>query len=360
MLAAVALGRTVVVADVHLRKVVRAFPFTYPVLDIAFAPDGRWVAASTSDATLRIIDIPSAQVVEHVRFRAPIAACAFHPNGAFLLTAHTHAPGAHPGALFAWANKFLFDSSFTRPILRDSEPVDIEDHEGDADGAQNGPDEEDLEARVKKSSQEPLAAGSLTMSNVPKSKWENMLRLEEIKERNKPQQPAKKPKEAPFFLPTTYDGVMPVFDTSAADLEPEDFFAVKVGPRPGDEQVPLVKLLRAASYDDALGLLQKTTDSGVHLAILEVGPLAGGTQEDLAHLLAFLLHHVRSGREADYVQTLVALVLQLHADDLRGSRFAPALEELAAAEEALWMAHEDNSQQCQLYLRVLSQIGLEG
>jgi U3 small nucleolar RNA-associated protein 21 len=142
MLAAVALGRTVVVADVHLRKVVRAFPFTYPVLDIAFAPDGRWVAASTSDATLRIIDIPSAQVVEHVRFRAPIAACAFHPNGAFLLTAHTHAPGAHPGALFAWANKFLFDSSFTRPILRDSEPVDIEDHEGDADGAQNGPDEE--------------------------------------------------------------------------------------------------------------------------------------------------------------------------------------------------------------------------
>ena len=113
--------------------------------------------------------------------------------------------------------------------MRDSEPVDIEDHEGDADGAQNGPDEEDLEARVKKSSQEPLAAGSLTMSNVPKSKWENMLRLEEIKERNKPQQPAKKPKEAPFFLPTTYDGVMPVFDTSAADLEPEDFFAVKVG-----------------------------------------------------------------------------------------------------------------------------------
>ena len=59
------------------------------------------------------------------------------------------------------------------------------------------------------------------------------------------------------------------------------------------------------------------------------------------------------------VQTLVALVLQLHADDLRGARFAPALEELAAAEEGLWKSHEEKARQCELYLRVLSQIGLE-
>ena len=36
------------------------------------------------------------------------------------------------------------------------------------------------------SSTAALAEGALTLSRVPKSKWENMLRLEEIKERNKP------------------------------------------------------------------------------------------------------------------------------------------------------------------------------
>ena len=44
----------------------------------------------------------------------------------------------------------------------------------------------------------------------------------------------------------------------------------QVGPRPGDAAVPLVQLLRRRAFAEALGLLQKASDSGVHLALLEV------------------------------------------------------------------------------------------
>jgi len=302
-------------------------------------------------------------ILDHVKFPSPITAMAFHPNRAFLVTAHAHASGAAPGALFAWANKFLFEPGFTRPSLR-GEPAEIYFHDAAAVVDSEEEEDDDAAAVPAKASLEPLAElqdGRLavTLSAVPRSKWANLLSLEEIKARNAPKEAPKKPESAPFFLPTTYDGVTPVLDASAKDAM--DFFAPqsKIKQRPGDKQVPFVELLRTgtgAAYDEALAHLQSLTDSGVHLLLLQVGPLGGGEDGDFDALLSFLLHHVLSGRHADYVQTLLGLCVQLHAEDLRGR---PLLRTLADASTETFQVMEEQSRECELYLKMLAHIQLD-
>jgi U3 small nucleolar RNA-associated protein 21 len=42
-----------------------------------------------------------------------------------------------------------------------------------------------------------------TVALLPRTQWLGLLHLDTIRERNKPISPPEKPKEAPFFLPTT-------------------------------------------------------------------------------------------------------------------------------------------------------------
>lgn len=47
-----------------------------------------------------------------------------------------------------------------------------------------------------------LASSLVTLSLMPRSKWQTLLNLETIKQRNKPKEAPKQPERAPFFLPT--------------------------------------------------------------------------------------------------------------------------------------------------------------
>ena len=48
----------------------------------------------------------------------------------------------------------------------------------------------------------PVAPAMITMSMLPRSQWLGMIHIDNIKTRNKPIEPPKKPEAAPFFLPT--------------------------------------------------------------------------------------------------------------------------------------------------------------
>ena len=63
----------------------------------------------------------------------------------------------------------------------------------------------------------PLSEGLVTLSNLPKSRWQYLQQLDVIKQHNKPKEPPKQPKQAPFFLPTA-PGLQPKF-TAATDDE---------------------------------------------------------------------------------------------------------------------------------------------
>ena len=47
----------------------------------------------------------------------------------------------------------------------------------------------------------PLGENLVTFSSLPVSRWANLSNLTEIRQRNKPKEPPKAPKAAPFFLP---------------------------------------------------------------------------------------------------------------------------------------------------------------
>jgi hypothetical protein len=93
----------------------------------------------------------------------------------------------------------------------------------------------------------------LTLSGLASSKWANLPNLDLIKQRNKPMEPPKKPKSAPFFLPATetLDGF--VFENIADDeLEKENALEagknISMGKRKlTDLETPWAKSL--AEYD---------------------------------------------------------------------------------------------------------------
>jgi U3 small nucleolar RNA-associated protein 21 len=60
---------------------------------------------------------------------------------------------------------------------------------------------------------EQLDEGLLTLSLMPRARWQTLLNLETIRLRNKPKEPPKAPEAAPFFLPTV-QGLNPTFDMS--------------------------------------------------------------------------------------------------------------------------------------------------
>ena len=62
----------------------------------------------------------------------------------------------------------------------------------------------------------PLSDGLVTLSCLPKSRWHNLQQLDVIKLHNKPKEPPAKPKQAPFFLPTT-PGLEPKFSATGDD-----------------------------------------------------------------------------------------------------------------------------------------------
>ena len=53
-----------------------------------------------------------------------------------------------------------------------------------------------------KENKEQLNTNLITLSGLPASRWANLPDLDIIRARNKPIEPPKKPKNAPFFIPT--------------------------------------------------------------------------------------------------------------------------------------------------------------
>merc|ERR1711860_222308 len=72
--------------------------------------------------------------------------------------------------------------------------------------------EEDMDAyeNTQFKSPDQISDELVTMSLLPNSRWQNLLHLDIIKQRNKPKRPPRVPKAAPFFLPTV-PGLQPKF-----------------------------------------------------------------------------------------------------------------------------------------------------
>ncbi|KAM9964545.1 hypothetical protein ACTFIW_004314 [Dictyostelium discoideum] len=238
--------------DIDTRKLVRYFNVKGNVNSIVFSHDGRWIIASTQvDSVVRVLDIPSGKMIDWFKMPKPVTSLSFSPKGEYLVTTHS---GQLP--IYLWSNQSHFGSVFLKTppqipntIILPSQVIEIspiqessnndkqksstkklkekEQHEQDEEfeiqqdlGLPEEFDEEMKDNQVdnddgdvsddKKSTIKQIDQLITLSSDVAKSKWQSLLNLDIIKERNRPIQQNEKPALAPFFL-STIQGLEPKF-----------------------------------------------------------------------------------------------------------------------------------------------------
>jgi len=218
--------------DIETRELVREFDdINAKINDITFNHDGRWIIASTTDKIIRVFDIPSAKLIDWFAVSKPVTSISFSPLGEYLATTHTGEL-----SVYLWSNQFHFGSVFLTKISETPSIMNLPNHLSDKIALDNNQVQEealdqrefgnvpmsfddltinslkDTNADTQKSTKRQMGRLITLSSDVPKSKWQSLLNLDIIKERNKPILQKAKPQLAPFFL-TTVEGLQPKFAT---------------------------------------------------------------------------------------------------------------------------------------------------
>ncbi|KAJ3868324.1 Utp21 specific WD40 associated putative domain-containing protein [Lentinula novae-zelandiae] len=200
LLAVVCDDMVVRLVDIETKTVVREFGgFRGRVLDITFSPDSRWLITTSLDSIIRTFDIPTGRLIDAFRTSSVATSVSFSPTNDFIATAHVDSVG-----VFLWANRAQYTEVAFRTVVEDEIAiVDLPSMQGVADGEESLSPLEALAAQVDVFSTPPKLDGDLiTLTLLPRSKWQTLLNLEIIQQRNKPKEPPKAPEKAPFFLPT--------------------------------------------------------------------------------------------------------------------------------------------------------------
>lgn len=168
------------VVDLETRKLVREFwGCVGQVNDFIFSNDGRWIIAASMDSVLRIWDLPTGHLIDAFRVSNTCVSLAMSSTGEFLATAHAGSIGVS-----LWSNRGLFMPVSTKNIDEDTiEEIPMTPSESgaglveaaftDIDGA------DETEGPVLASEQ--LQKDMVTLSLVPRSRWQSLLHLDSIK-----------------------------------------------------------------------------------------------------------------------------------------------------------------------------------
>lgn len=138
---------------------------------------------------------------------------AFSPVGDLLATSHVDSRG-----VCLWANRAQFTDVPIRSIsaqevesLKESSLPSMRAEEIDED---EEPDDAKLQPLTAEDLEAPEGLGAglafaledygqlVTLTHLPRARWQTLLNLDVIAARNKPKEPPKAPERAPFFLPT--------------------------------------------------------------------------------------------------------------------------------------------------------------
>lgn len=198
------------VVDVETKKVVRELWGSLgQISDFCFSNDGRWIIAASMDSVIRVWDLPTGHLINAMRMQSPCTALAFSETGEYLATAHADGVGIN-----IWNNRTLFTHVPAR-VIREDEIMDAFVPTTSGEGGQHlisaafsdsdegdeiGENQDGLSHASPNQTIEKMSSGLITLSLVPKSRWQTLVHLDTIAQRNKPKEPPKKPVKAPFFL----------------------------------------------------------------------------------------------------------------------------------------------------------------
>lgn len=307
--------------------------------DFTFSNDGRWILAATSSLVCAW-DLPTGHLIDAFKLPSTCSAISFSPTGEYFATASSEHVGVD-----VWSNKTLFTHVPTRHIteaelsainLADAHAPTVSGEGGESvigtlANAEEEDDEEDLDFESPQSLDTELARlseGLVSMSMVPRSRWQNLLHLDVIRQRNKPIAPPKKPEKAPFFLPSLQERQNNPTLQQGSDaqdltaLEQERSRIMKMD-RAGNLGTFTTLLRNAAETEDYSHFLSHLKNLNPAAADVEIRSLSSaaislsGDAEQANELVAFvnaLTSLLRSKRDFELGQAWMAVFLKVHAD----------------------------------------------
>ncbi|GMT23924.1 hypothetical protein PFISCL1PPCAC_15221, partial [Pristionchus fissidentatus] len=311
---------SVTLIDSLCRRVVRSFPQppgmgSIPAL--AFSPDGRWVMIADEKGHLRVWDIATSFLVDVLKFESTCVSIAFNPSGEYMATCHKD-----QRAVYIWASKNHFDSPAPmKPLELDYEPswkgVAREIEEACYARANESFDDAMMfEDEIEKEEEHNVNIDEsrlISLSGLAPSRWANLPDLDVIRQRNKPIEPAKKPKRAPFFLSAsaTLEGFefekehddtaerKKIAEAKRNLLELESAFSSKL--RNASNHVQLM---------DAFRTLKQMSLSAIDFQIRTLSP------DVISAFLRMLLSALKMHEDFDLVQAYLATLIKVHRSEL--------------------------------------------
>lgn len=316
------------VVDIETRKLVRElWGCVGQISDFCFSNDGRWLIAASMDSVIRVWDLPTGHLIDAMRIEGTCAALAFSPTGEFLATAHVDTVGIN-----IWTNRTLFTHVPTRNIF-DGDIISAilptasgEGGEGLLTAAFEDVLLEDpgtidtLPART-----DQLTQNLMTLSLVPRSRWQTLLHLDTISKRNKPTEPPKAPEKAPFFLPSLEGSkeqytLLPASaatdsTTGAKPPIPSErscIFRLQTASSTRQTSTSLASCALSGDYNSFFTYFQLLPPSAADIEIHSLNPLA--EPNELVTFVKALTQRLRQMRDYELVQTWMAVFLRLHVE----------------------------------------------
>ncbi|EPY86645.1 hypothetical protein CB1_000304014 [Camelus ferus] len=164
---------------------------------------------------------------------------------------------------------------------------------------------------IEYDSPEQLNEQLVTLSLLPESRWKNLLNLDIIKKKNKPKEPPKVPKSAPFFIPTI-PGLVPRYAAPEQNNDPQQSKVVNLGilAQKSDFCLKLEEGLADNKYEAAFNLLKELGPSGIETELRSLSPDCGGSIEVMKSFLKMIRMMLERKRDFELAQAYLALFLK--------------------------------------------------
>lgn len=307
MVAVALVDFSVHVVDFDTKSVIRKFTgHSAQITDITFTPDSRWLVTASMDCSIRTWNIPSSQLID--QFKTPSACVSLNmsPTGEALATAHVNYLG-----IFLWSNKTLYDRTTLHAISPEEHPRLIQLPEVMSEDIEETTELEEDSDEFK--SPEQLSQELVTLSGLATSRWQNLLNIDIIRKRNKPKEPPKAPKAAPFFLPTI-PSLNFQFDFNAEETNEDG--SKMLMPSVVSRLTDFGKLLDATiSTNDFTAVIDKLKTLGptmIEFELKSLDPETGGTVDIMLQFFKCIEFMLKSNLDFELAQSYLAVFLKAH------------------------------------------------
>ncbi len=305
------------VLDVETKKMVRElWGCRGQIYDHCFSHDGRWIVSCAKDSVMRVFDLATGHLIDAFK-TATCTSLSFSSTGEYLATAHVDSIGIN-----IWSNTTLFRHVSPRKIDEDNGIIDLTDSAifdstsilAIEEGLAN--DQNPEGDRIDE--MEQLNHDLLTLSLVPKSRWQTLLHLDDIRERNKPIEPPKAPSQAPFFLSSA-------LTTASHQKPPEDDTNGAVAPAERSRITKLQNSIQASGsrFSNLLARFSTSLDPDAADVISYLSSLSPSqmdleirtlTVSEMAPFVDALTTRLQLKRDFELVNSFMACFLRMHGE----------------------------------------------